>query len=768
MVYLQKPALAFVVIVLALSAVSHAQDAGIPGFEDVVAEIQERMTGSVYKLSGNVELTQPDMKFYADQVEYYGDTNRLIATGNVLVIQKDHQIAADRADFNAKTKLGTFYNARGFAAMGAQPDASAFGTMQPDVQFYGETLEKTGEDIYVISHGGFTTCTQANPRWTMTSGSLKLRVDHYAFLKNTLLRAKGLPVLYLPLMYYPLSKDNRSTGFLLPTYGSSTILGQTISNGFFWAINRSQDATVQHDWYSKAGQQISGEYRYVSLLGSGNLNTRYLNQPPTTLVDPVTGTESLQNGNKTYFLNGGLSQGLGGGWYAQARADYSSNQVIRQIYSTDFNNIASRRRFLGGSVTGSVKTLRVTGTYDRNENFNSDQSSDLRSSAPRLNISRPDRLLQGLPVYYSVGGDYVHLVNQGFNDKHVRTRKDDIDRLDVAPVIRFPYTRLPFLSLNTSLTWRNTFWSDSYLVVPRSDGGINQIRQASPVSRRFFEMSANAAGPTVVRIFDSPNSRIKHTIEPFLQVTYRTAINNYDQILKVDGGDYTVGNATSYTYGTNSRLYAKKTADGPTAIPREIISAQIRQTYNTDANTFKSDQDYRTRNTNDPRSHFSPVQLSVRTSPAIGVTGSFRTEFDGRYSKFKLFGADGTWEKPFVSLTAGWSQFRYQPNDKGENVARPSHYYNSNATVRFKQNRFGIIHNFNWDIQGKSILQQRIAGYYNAQCCGFTAEYQKVDLKRLGSLAPVPEDSRFHFSVTLAGIGNVSNIFGALGGTPNR
>lgn len=765
MVTFHKLALALAMSVLVIPVVTHAQDTAIPGVKDVVAEEQQRLTGNVYKLLRNVELTFPDMKFYADEVEYYGDTNRLVGTGNVLVIQKDHQIAADRADFNAKTKLGTFYNARGFAAMGAQTDASAFGTMEPDVQFYGETLEKTGVDTYIISRGGFTTCTQANPRWTMTSGSLKLRVDHYAFLKNTLLRAKGLPVLYLPLMYYPLSKDNRSTGFLMPSYGSSTILGQTISNGFFWAINRSQDATAQHDWYSKTGQQVSGEYRYVSLLGSGNLNTRFLNQHPTILVDPISGKESIQDGAKTYFLNGNLSQGLGGGWYAQGRADYSSNQIVKQTLSTDIRNLTSRSRFLGGSVSGSVKTLRVTGTFDRYENFQPDDRSDLRSSAPRINLSRPDRLIPKLPVYYSVGSDFVHLVNQGFDSNHKRTRKDDISRLEVLPMLRFPFTRLPFLAVNTSLSWRNTFWSDSYTRLPDGKAGP---RGPAPISRRFFEMGADVSGPTLVRIFDTPNSRFKHSIEPFLQITHRTAIDNFDRILKVEGSDSYVGNATSYTYGSNTRIYSKRTADGPTAIPREVISAQIKQTYNTDANWIRSDQLYRTQHTNDPRSHFSPVQLSLRTSPAEGVTGAFRTEFDGRYSKFRLFGADGTWNNPYVSLLAGWSQFRFAPNDVGKNIATPSHFFNSNSTVRFKQNRFGVIHSFNWNIHDKSVLQHRIAGYYNAQCCGFTAEYQKVDLRLLGARAPVPQDSRFHFSVTLAGIGNVSNIFGALAGAPNR
>ena len=97
-----------------------------------------------------------------------------------------------------------------------------------------------------------------------------------------------------------------------------------------------------------------------------------------------------------------------------------------------------------------------------------------------------------------------------------------------------------------------------------------------------------------------------------------------------------------------------------------------------------------------------------------------------------------------------------------------THFFNSSTTFRFQQNRYGLTHHLNWDVKAQAILQQRIAAYYNAQCCGFSAEYQMFDLSRLGSNSPVPQDSRFHFSVTLGGIGNVSNIFGALGGTSNR
>jgi lipopolysaccharide assembly outer membrane protein LptD (OstA) len=162
----------------------------------------------------------------------------------------------------------------------------------------------------VISKGGFTSCVQANPRWEMTSGSLRLRVDHYALLSNMMLKVKGVPALYLPYMYYPLSKDNRSTGFLMPSYGSSTYKGHTISNAFFWAINRSQDATFLHDWYSKTGQSVAGEYRYVSLGGAGNLRTNFLNERPIRYV--LDGEELEQAGRRTFGAYGNLSQALGG------------------------------------------------------------------------------------------------------------------------------------------------------------------------------------------------------------------------------------------------------------------------------------------------------------------------------------------------------------------------------------------------------------------------------------------------------------------------
>jgi LPS-assembly protein len=549
----------------------------------------------------------------------------------------------------------------------------------------------------------------------------------------------------------------------MPSYGSSTYRGQVISNGFFWAINRSQDATILHDWYSKTGQAISGEYRYVSLKGGGTINDTFLNERATIYTNP-DGTQRPFAGQKSFTLNGSLSQGLGSSWYAQAHAYYFSNINVQQRSSSDINQTSLHNRTLGGSLTGALKGYRITATYDSNEYFSGTTSSTLQGSQPRINFTRPDRILATwLPVYASVNNEYVHLVQE---NRSTSVTINNIDRLDVQPVLRYPFNRLSFLAVNTSFMWRNTFWSDSQ--IPKHDD-VPAIRIDQPISRRFFEMSADVNGPTFVKIWDASRNRYKHSIEPFLQVVHRTSISNADSIIYNEYVDGILANMTSYAYGSTTRLYTKRSDAGPLSAAREFLNATIRQTYSTDANAILQDQTYRTTNTTAP-SHFSPVQVTVQASPKQEVSASFRTEFDGRYRKFKTFGADGSWNSARLSLLVGWSQVHFRPDPAtGLNlISLLSHNLNTNTTVRFKQNRFGFIHSFNFDVRHRNVLQQRIAGYYNAQCCGFTGEWQTFDFTGLGSSALVPKDRRFHFSITLAGIGNASNIFGALSGTPNR
>src|SRR5215471_21788900 len=249
----------FLALVTAVNAVFAQEDFDqISGIDDIVALHQRRIGPNHRQLIENVELTLGDAKLYADEVEVFIDKDLIVARGNVALIQTTNRITADKAEFNYKTRLGVFHSAYGIATI--KPQAPRPGVPVPvptaanldtDVYFIGDVVEKIGPRKYKITKGGFTTCVQPTPRWEFHADTVILNIDHYAFMRNAIFNVKGVPFLYMPVMYYPTKKDDRATGFLLPTIGSTTLRGESIHNAFFWVFNRSQDATFMHDWFSK-------------------------------------------------------------------------------------------------------------------------------------------------------------------------------------------------------------------------------------------------------------------------------------------------------------------------------------------------------------------------------------------------------------------------------------------------------------------------------------------------------------------------------------
>jgi LPS-assembly protein len=193
-----------------------------------------RLTGSAI---GPVDLPIPrqmGFRIVADLIEIDLKTERMVATGNVAFTGPDSRIAADRIEFNIKDGTATFINAGGTLTI-PDADRAVFGNQDPDVYFWGDIIEKRGPEKYIIERGGFTTCVQPTPRWAMGSTRITINLDDHVLAHHTVFRVKGVPMMYLPVMYYPLHDEGRSTGFLMPNFGTSTFRGTALSNGFFWA-----------------------------------------------------------------------------------------------------------------------------------------------------------------------------------------------------------------------------------------------------------------------------------------------------------------------------------------------------------------------------------------------------------------------------------------------------------------------------------------------------------------------------------------------------
>ena len=339
---------------------------------------------------------------------------------------------------------------------------------------------------------------------------------------------------------------------------------------------------------------------------------------------------------------------------------------------------------------------------------------------------------------------------------------------DISPQIRFPFKKWQWFTVNSSLGWRDTYYSRSYSLDPVTnlpgpivDEGLN---------RQFFTAQAQIVGPVFNRIWDTPDNgyaeKFKHSVEPYLNLQRTSSIDNYNAIIVIDGTDSIVGGTTQYNYGVTNRFYAKR-RDGQRSQAREILDVQVDQTYYTNSLASQVDQRYSTSFgvAGPAPNNFSPVALSVRALPTNEFDSTLRAEFDSRYHSLRTITVSGgySWSGR-LQTTVGWSKKAFIKELEGFNDPNfLDQSINTSTNVHTKDNRFGSLYSFTYDVLRSNLIQQRLTGFYNAQCCGLAMEYQVYNYPTGSS---VPSDHRFFLSFTLAGLGNFSPFNGAMSGVP--
>jgi len=750
-------------VLLACTTVADAQT--IPGWLTQQFTIDRLDADRVHlmrevEIEGEAGTANAGQKFFADDLHFNIRTGELIASGNVVFSTPTTRIAADSIVFNTKTKLGTFNTAYGIASLGerGEQNRSMFGTLEPDVYFYGNTIEKIGPDKYRITKGGFTTCVQPTPRWEIVSGNATVNLDDYVILRNAVVHVKDVPVFYLPLLYYPIQNDDRATGFLLPQYGSSLQMGNSVSNAFFWAINRSHDATFFHDWMFSRGNGFGSEYRYM--LGpqaQGNLRYYWLDEKEAVL------NGLTRNPRRSKTIQGGLSQNLPFGLSARARVDYFTNVTVQQTYNHDFYQASLSNRTIDGGISGSWRSLSVNALFNRTESFYNEDQSVLSGRAPGFTATLSGVRLGPLPVFASLNAEAARAL---YVEKFGTSSLDSgLNKVDLAPSFRVPLSTLPFLQVNATAAYRTTYYSESLAADLRT-----QVED--PITRNYGDVRIDVVGPVLSRVFNPQNAvadRMKHVIEPSFSVQRRTEIANQDRIpTRASGYDRIVGGVTQMNYGLTNRILVRKDAEGQpqSGAPRELLSVSVRQTYYTDENASQFDNSYtygfQYRNPN----AFSPISFTARAIPIMPLMIDYRVEYDpvpvnALSPKILGMSLNGTLRSENADVTGSWTRQSFPSIDR---VVPANNLVQTSANLRFLGSKYGGNVTFNYDISRSTLLNQRYVAFYNAQCCGVSFEYQSFnypqDLRRF----VLPSDRRFNISFTLAGVGSFSNLLGAFGG----
>lgn len=272
----------------------------------------DRMSGrqeGEIEAEGEVELRKRGQTVDADRLDYRQTEDEVHAEGHVRIEQKGSVATGPELRMKLETRQGFM----------REP---AYRLTQPDAHGTAENLEFLGEDKYRITQGSYTTCSEGNDDWFMRTSEMELdRTTQVGTASGASVYFKGVPFLYTPWLTFPLN-NQRKSGFLPPTFGSSGKSGAEFSLPYYWNIAPEQDATITPRLLSKRGLQLSGQYRYLNPAYSGE--TRLETLPN----DNITGSNR-------YALWMRHGQNLGSGWAAGLNLQtVSDDDYFRDLTTT--------------------------------------------------------------------------------------------------------------------------------------------------------------------------------------------------------------------------------------------------------------------------------------------------------------------------------------------------------------------------------------------------------------------------------------------------
>ncbi len=222
-----------------------------------------------------------------------------------------------------------------------------------------------GESKKRLLKSRYTTCEAGSDDWYIKSGQLKIDDEtKTAVATNATVEFKGVPILYTPWINFPYA-NQRKSGLLAPTWGTTTKSGLEVLIPFYWNISPNMDATLSTRELSKRGIQYSGEFRYLEENYSGLDNIEYLPTDEMTKKD-------------RYFARVKHQQNFGNGWSAgvdvarvsdsQYFSDLSTHIIttsqVNLLQQTNINYSGNTWQF--GALAQKYQTLdNVSYAYER-------------------------------------------------------------------------------------------------------------------------------------------------------------------------------------------------------------------------------------------------------------------------------------------------------------------------------------------------------------------------------------------------------------------
>lgn len=440
----------------------------------------------VVTATGHVELAYGERILLADRVTYNETTGVVTADGNVSLLDPQGDVAfADHLVLRNEMRDGVIQTLRVL--------------LSDNSRLAGHDVVRSGGNMTTLHRGVYSPCDicekkgQTTPLWQIKAFRvIHNKQDQRIIYEDAYMEFFGVPVLYIPYFSQPDPTVKRQSGFLPPSFASSSDLGQQVEIPYYWAISPDKDTTIIPRFTTKEGTVYQGEYR--QRFESGQFAVFGTGTWPRT---EQTGTPGDNDFRGSLFGNGTFA------------VDENWSWGFRSELTTDDTYL---RRYGLSSATDLVSNLNATYIDGRNSftadayyfrgQLSTDDSSTTPWVAPLLqyNYSYPDQVAGGR-VSFSANGmvlersqgaksrrvsstvrwDRRETSSNGFVYRLFGSLRGDVYSVDDVSNSAVPGSTFESTTIARALPTIGTEWS--YPLV-RSDSGLRQVLE--PIAQLIY------------------------------------------------------------------------------------------------------------------------------------------------------------------------------------------------------------------------------------------------------------------------------------------
>jgi LPS-assembly protein len=763
-----------------------------PTEEDVtITALQQEKQGTLYQLHGNAEIHYGTYILRADEISYNSETGDSKAGGHVTLDggPNDEHIQASRGTYNLRSEVGRFENVTGSIGVHLRGRRLMLTSSNPFV-FTGSAVEKNGPDHFKVYDGVVTTCDLPRPKWDFHARKVVVEVGGTAKIYRSTFAIEGIPILYFPFATLPAQTLPRQTGFLIPNLGFSSTKGTIFGESVFCAINRSMDAHIGAEYFSKRGWAPQGEFR------ARPSETSFVDLNYFSVLDRGIGDPHVDQGGEEVHLTaeGELPHNFRG----VADIDYLSSFVFRLAFSDTFTQAVNSEVKSDAFLSNATRGFFYNFSAHRYQDFESSTKGDVITilHAPGAELSSVDQPLGRSPFYWSYDAALEGLSRSepGFRTASL------IGRFDLSPTLSMPL-QLDGWSFRPEISVRETAYTQDLELLPSGQ----RLAVSSTINRKSLDGSFELRPPALSRVFDREflGRKWKHVIEPRATYTYVTGVDNFPNILRFDQRDI-LSNTNEVEYGVVQRLYAKRTSTKPTScgqpgIPslfiggapphspvpwerqqlpadtpcddgtqaREVVTWELAQKYFLDptfggalvpgrSNVLTSTVDLTGIAFLTSARRLSPLisRLRIQTSAKTDIEWDMDYDFtlghmtastvlvNYRLGPLTLGGGDAFLQVPPELATTSTT-----PSPQSFNQFRLLLGYGHTG----KQG-FSAATNIGFDADLNFVQYAAVQTTYNWDCCGFNVEFRRF------ALGSVRNENQYRFTFALANLGSLGNL----------